>query len=393
MRGWLAAAGLALGLQLGLSLLQPAPEGTYLLPTRPSGARIEKRQTELFLAQQGQASADVRWVEVGRSPGPLPLTRDELPADFRLSLPGYRAQTVHVDAFPLPGPVGLDPRIPVLVPAAYLVRDFPGAGLALALVLAGLIQRRLGARRQQAVEGRERRQRAGAFQPGDPVGPYVLGELLGQGASGQVFACGADKAIKLYFQRGSTPEVQALRKLRHPHLLHLYDWGEHEGTEYVVMERVHGLPLEGADVRRMGRELLAAVSELHRVGLVHRDVKPANLMRTERGVILMDFSLASAEPRAERVGTPGFMAPEQIRGEKADARSDLYAVGATLAALLGQPAFPAPTPLAVMDRQLRGDRAPVPDLDELIGALLEVEPSRRPTAEQAAARLGQNSSG
>lgn len=380
----------------GLVLLRPSPPGEgWLIPTIPSGALISKRQTEVFLGQQGQAAADVRWTELGRAPGPLPLSRDELPADFRLTLPGYRPRTLHVDRFPLPGPVRLEPVVPGVVPLAYaLARDYPGLGLALVLGLAGLISARRAGRARLARAEQKQRHQAGAFRPGDPVGPYLLGELLGQGASGQVFACGPDKAIKLYFQAGSTPEVQALRQLRHPNLLFLYDWGEHEGTEYVVMERVEGGPpqpgMEPEAVRRLGTELLAGLAELHRLGLVHRDVKPANLMLTARGVKLMDFSLASPAPAVGRVGTPGFMAPEQIRGEAADPRSDLYAVGAVLAYAMSGPPFQAATALAVMERQQQGDwdrpQGP-PELLALLEGLLQTEPARRLTAGEAAARL------
>ena len=141
-------------------------------------------------------------------------------------------------------------------------------------------------------------------------------------------------------------EAKAAGKLNHPHIIGLYDYGDEAGLAYIVMELVQGRELQryfdekfafslGDIVRLMG-ELLDALGYSHRRGVIHRDIKPANIFVTEAGGIkLGDFGIARIESSQKTrvgavLGTPSHMSPEQIRGEQADARSDLYAAGVVL---------------------------------------------------------------
>ena len=151
-------------------------------------------------------------------------------------------------------------------------------------------------------------------------------------------------------------EARAAGKLNHPHIVSLYDHGDEAGITYLVMELVEGREMQRyfddgvlfsiEDAVRLMGELLDALSFSHRQGVVHRDVKPDNILITQGGTLkLGDFGIARIESNQKTragiaLGTPTHMAPEQIRGESADARSDLYAAGVVLFQLLtGQRPF------------------------------------------------------
>jgi serine/threonine protein kinase len=214
-------------------------------------------------------------------------------------------------------------------------------------------------------------------------------------------------------------EATIAARLQHPGIAAVYDFGEPEGVPFIAMELLAGPNL--AEVRAahpgglpsdMAAELVAqaasALAYAHGKGIVHRDIKPANLMRAaDGGVKLCDFGLArfmdgaggfradGAVPvtRLTHVGTvlgtPAYMAPEQWRGEAADARTDLYALGATLHALLtGAPPFPGPTIDALRHQHLN---APPPRLEalrpgmpaalsDLLQRLLAKDPGSRPAS-------------
>ena len=141
-------------------------------------------------------------------------------------------------------------------------------------------------------------------------------------------------------------EAKAAGKLNHPNIISLYDHGDEAGMAYIVMELVQGRELQHyfdekyrfslSEVVRLMGELLDALGYSHRRGVVHRDVKPANIFITETGSVkLGDFGIARIESTQKTragalMGTPSYMSPEQIRGEPADARSDLYAAGVVL---------------------------------------------------------------
>src|SRR5262245_45344279 len=177
----------------------------------------------------------------------------------------------------------------------------------------------------------------------------------------------AIKTISGPFSERFEREARAISALNHPHICTLYDVGEHEGAGYLVMELVEGTPLAGPlPVERAlvyGSQICSALEAAHKKGIVHRDLKPANILVTKAGVKLLDFGLARIEAgeasgagEAGRdpdaavtdlltgahviVGTPRYMAPEQIDGRTIDARTDLFAFGCVLYELLtGQTAF------------------------------------------------------
>ncbi|MCA8924177.1 MAG: serine/threonine protein kinase, partial [Planctomycetes bacterium] len=212
--------------------------------------------------------------------------------------------------------------------------------------------------------------RGASAAPGARVGRYTLQELLGRGGMGQVWRAhdpqlGREVALKLLLAGRVGPddaerfrrEAEALAKLSHPHVIRIHDAGAHEGRAFLVMELVTGGSLqERLDARgrldpRLSAELIAKLAEAldaaHRAGLLHRDVKPDNvLLRPDGEPVLTDFGLAlhANDQRLTKtgmfVGTPGYLAPEQAAGAVAadDPRPDVYALGAVLyACLTGAP--------------------------------------------------------
>src|SRR6202165_1176212 len=211
-----------------------------------------------------------------------------------------------------------------------------------------------------------------ALASGTKLGPYEIQSPLGAGGMGEVYRArdtrlGRDVAIKVLPKHLSSSEemrqrfereAKAISQLAHPHICALYDVGSHEGTEYLVMELLEGetlgarlargpLPLE--QTLRYGVEIADALDKAHRQGIVHRDLKPGNVMITKSGVKLLDFGLAKAIAPAKSqssltslptqqnltqegtiLGTFQYMAPEQLEGKEADARTDIFAFGAVL---------------------------------------------------------------
>ena len=215
--------------------------------------------------------------------------------------------------------------------------------------------------------------------PGVRLGPYQIVASLGAGGMGEVYRAhdsrlGRDVAIKVLPQdRTATPEMRArfereartISQLNHPHICTLYDVGRHADTEFLVMELIEGEtlahrlargPLPLPELLALGRQIADALDRAHRAGVVHRDLKPGNIMLTRGGAKLMDFGLARASgptaspaggsgvatmtrmPAADVpltaegaiVGTFQYMAPEQLEGKDADPRSDLWALGCVL---------------------------------------------------------------
>ena len=205
-------------------------------------------------------------------------------------------------------------------------------------------------------------------------------------------------------------EAEVLLKLDHPAIVGLREVYDDGDDIVLVMDHLpggnlgsrvhdHG-PLPSAQVRVIGDRLLDALASAHRQGVVHRDIKPANvLFDADDNAYLVDFGAAShrdATPGLTAtemvVGTPGFMSPEQARGEPATAASDVFSLGATLAfALTGQGPFGTADPRVLMLRAAAGkvERLPKdvnPDLRRALEAMLAADPAKRPTA--AAARGG-----
>ncbi|MBI5849683.1 MAG: protein kinase [Planctomycetes bacterium] len=195
------------------------------------------------------------------------------------------------------------------------------------------------------------------------IGAYRVVQELGRGAMGVVWeverdgACYALKAFAgsvLSGPRGRerfARECAILARLSHPGIVRIVEQGEHGGMPFLVMERVHGRTLDGTALPRdaairVVRDLAQALGAAHAAGVVHRDVKPSNVMLRDDGrPVLLDFGLGGGDTDAtltasgDVLGTPRYMAPEQARGETADARSDVFALGLVLFELVaGVPA-------------------------------------------------------
>jgi eukaryotic-like serine/threonine-protein kinase len=267
-----------------------------------------------------------------------------------------------------------------------------------------------------------------ALAPGTKLGPYDIVAPLGAGGMGEVYRArdtrlertvaikilpalvSSDPARKQRFER----EAKTISILNHPHICVLHDIGHQDGTDYLVMECIEGetlakrlekgpLPLE--QVLKLGAQIADALDKAHRNGVVHRDLKPGNIMLTPTGAKLLDFGLAKpATPLASLatltatkqespvteqgtiVGTFQYMSPEQIEGKELDGRSDIFSLGAVLYEMLtGQRAFPGKSQLSVASAILEKEPAPIssvkpltpPALDHAIRRCLAKELERR----------------
>lgn len=201
---------------------------------------------------------------------------------------------------------------------------------------------------------------------------YVLAERIGAGAMGVVYRgediwLGRTVAIKLIepararepdFIEMFRTEARALARIRHENVVQVYAFGPHEDSFYLAMEHVHGTDLETFAARRSAaddpltvagvvelvRRIGAGLAAVHARGLVHRDVKPSNVLVEEETArpVLIDFGLAAAvaSGASRPAGTPHYMAPEQIRGRDVDLRADVYALACTAFELLaGRPVY------------------------------------------------------
>ena len=238
---------------------------------------------------------------------------------------------------------------------------------------------------------------------GRPVAVKVLSESLAAG----------ERAVRR-FER----EAKAAARLSGPYIAAVYDFGRSEGRPYIVMELVRGEtladrlaregPLPAQEASRIATQVAEALEEAHAAGIVHRDVKPGNVMLTPSGdVRVMDFGIAAAA-WAERVttsglvlGTPSYLAPEQAKSEKTTPASDVYALGAMLYEMVaGRPPFVAETPVAVALAHIREDPLPLdqvaegvpPNLASASMAALAKDPTERPPSAAAFASMlrGQN---
>jgi serine/threonine-protein kinase len=264
---------------------------------------------------------------------------------------------------------------------------------------------------------------------GTMLGPYQILTPLGAGGMGEVYRArdtrlGRDVAVKVLPPHlAETPEARArfdreartISQLSHPHICTLHDIGRQDGVDYLVMELVEGEtlarrlekgPLPVAEVLSLGRQIAQALDRAHRAGVVHRDLKPGNVMLTRGGAKLLDFGLARALGLAPTtsalsqsqtmtgpltvegtiVGTFQYMSPEQLEGREADARSDLWALGCVLYEMTtGTRAFAggsqASLIAAIMERQPPPLSAvqPVtpPHLERVVTRCLQKDPDAR----------------
>src|SRR6267378_3272514 len=270
---------------------------------------------------------------------------------------------------------------------------------------------------------------------GTRLGPYEVLAPVGAGGMGEVYRArdtrlGRDVAVKVLpshmtesaeararFER----EARVVSGLNHPHICVLHDLGREGAIDYLVMELVEGEslaeriargPLPLPEVLRIGAEIADALDRAHRAGVVHRDLKPGNVMLSKSGAKLMDFGLARenhlrgvlsatrsngamsqsptiATPLTAEgaiVGTSHYMAPEQLEGCEADMRGDLWALGCVLYEMTtGRHAYEGSTPASLISSIMKDHPRPMRDLspmsppvlDRLVNALLAKDPDDR----------------
>ena len=263
-------------------------------------------------------------------------------------------------------------------------------------------------------------------------GRYRLGERIGHGGMGEVFAAHdlrLDREVALKLLRSDLAEQDDMRervvaearlaaRLTHPHVVGVLDTGEQDGRPFVVMERLSGRtlgdeladgPMPAERVRDVGLQVLRALAAAHELGIVHRDVKPGNILDAGVGTWkVADFGIAkwvhadeTLTGTGELLGSPSYLAPERIQGEQAGPAADLYAVGVLLyEALCGRKPFEGDDPLAlataIRDGAYEPPAAVFPDADPTIIAVIERAMQRDPaeryeSAEaMAAALLGED---
>jgi Tol biopolymer transport system component len=232
-----------------------------------------------------------------------------------------------------------------------------------------------------------------AHPPGTRLGPYEIVGSLGAGGMGDVYKARdtrlertvALKVSKQAFEERFRNEALAVASLNHPHICTLFD----VGPDYLVMEHVEGKTLHGplpvAEVLRLALQIADALEHAHRHGIVHRDLKPSNILVTKQGVKVLDFGLAKRLPRGLEckdeptltaegaiLGTPTYMAPEQIEGKPADERSDIFAFGLVLYEMLtGERAFDGESAAAVAAAILEREPARISALQPTTPAAVE----------------------
>jgi eukaryotic-like serine/threonine-protein kinase len=268
-----------------------------------------------------------------------------------------------------------------------------------------------------------------SLSSGTKLGPYEIQAPLGAGGMGEVYRARDTRlertvAIKVLPEHLSTNaeskqrferEARAVSSLNHPNICALYDIGNQDGVDFLVMEYLEGQTLAGRlqkgalpveQVLKIGIEIADSLDKAHRQGIVHRDLKPGNIMLTKSGAKLMDFGLAKPTQAAfilsAGVGTPTlsnrltvdgtivgtfqYMAPEQLEGKDADPRSDIFGLGAVLYEMVtGQPAFQGKTPASIVAAILGSEPTPIktveptspPELDRLIRTALAKNPDDR----------------
>ncbi|RKH12570.1 hypothetical protein D7V97_07995 [Corallococcus sp. CA053C] len=250
------------------------------------------------------------------------------------------------------------------------------------------------------------------FIEGEQVGPYTVVGHAASGAMGDVYRAhdsrlGRDVALKALPARfvqdaerlaRFRQEARAVGALSHPNLLTVFDVGTHEGVPYLITEWLEGLPLSEVlllgplpleRVLRLGIQFAHALAAAHARGVIHRDLKPANLFLCADGNgRILDFGLARLTERIEDgvatqsgavVGTAGYMAPEQVRGQPVDARADVFALGAVLyEAVSGRAPFGGDSPVERMSAALRDDPPPLPgELGWVLARCLAKSPGDR----------------
>jgi serine/threonine-protein kinase len=254
-----------------------------------------------------------------------------------------------------------------------------------------------------------------SLAPGTRLGPYEILALAGAGGMGEVYKARDTRldrtvAIKILspslaadaqFRERFDREARAISRIEHPHICALYDVGEQGGTAYLVMQFLEGetlaerlrrgpLPLQQALATAI--EIASALGRAHQAGIVHRDLKPGNILLTKAGARLLDFGLAKSvvsmaasaaaptlSPTTANVtvqgavlGTLQYMAPEQIEGREADARTDIFAFGLVLYEMItGSKAFTGTTHASLISSILKDEPRSLAELQPLTPPLLD----------------------
>src|SRR5688572_24220501 len=266
-----------------------------------------------------------------------------------------------------------------------------------------------------------------AISSGSRLGPYEVSSRIAAGGMGEVWRAkdtrldrdvaikvlpaifASDAQLKIRFER----EAKTISSLNHPHICTLHDVGNDSGIDYLVMEMIEGESLAGRlkkgrlpldQVLRIGAEIAEALHAAHGRGIVHRDLKPGNIMLTKSGARLLDFGLAKAiggsavsslsmatttppiSAAGAILGTFQYMAPEQLEGAEADARTDIFAFGAVLYEMLaGRRAFEGKSQASLISAIMTASPAAVSNtltsapyaLDRVVEKCLRKDPERR----------------
>ncbi len=275
-----------------------------------------------------------------------------------------------------------------------------------------------------------------SLSPGTKLGPYEIQSPLGAGGMGEVYRAldtRLDRAIAIKIlpdhlsqnpeaQQRFEREARAISSLNHPNICTLHDVGHEDGIDYLVMEFLEGEtladrlakgPLSVAQILKYGTDICEGLERAHRSGVVHRDLKPGNIMLTKSGAKLMDFGLAKSEPvpalataaassltielsspvakhpltgQGFVVGTFQYMSPEQVEGKEADARTDIFALGSVLYEMAtAKRAFEGKSNLSVASAILEKEPEPIttvqpmapPALDHVVRGCLAKDPDAR----------------
>ncbi|HEV2069793.1 MAG TPA: serine/threonine-protein kinase [Acidimicrobiales bacterium] len=238
------------------------------------------------------------------------------------------------------------------------------------------------------------------------AGRYRLGPVIGRGGMGEVrrardLRLNRDVAIKfLRADLATEPEVRrrfedeatSAAQLSHPNVVTVFDTGDHAGEPYIVMEGLAGRtladelvdgPLTESRVRGIASEILSALAAAHQIGIVHRDVKPATILIADDGSAkVADFGIAKSMENLDHtvagqiIGTPAYLAPERLEGQRATPQSDMYSLGVVLyEALAGQQPYSGDTPLVLAHAVLSKEPIPLrelrPDIDAGLAATVE----------------------
>jgi serine/threonine protein kinase len=272
-----------------------------------------------------------------------------------------------------------------------------------------------------------------ALTSGTKLGPYEIQSPLGAGGMGEVYLARDTRlertvAVKILpphlssnleakqrFER----EARAISSLNHPNICTLHDVGHQDGTDFLVMEYLEGEtlgerlmkgPLSPEQVLKYGIDICEGLEKAHKNGVIHRDLKPGNIMLTKSGAKLMDFGLAKATPAQQPpassltmtlsgpsggqpltaqgmvLGTFQYMSPEQLEGKEADARSDIFALGAVLYEMAsGRRAFTGKSQASIVAAILASDPQPIsavhpmspPALDRVVRTCMAKDPDER----------------